>query len=274
MNATFWAICGLALWVVPFTGVSVRHHTFSVYLPQRWRFQMTTGALFIHRNTAWSQAKTLIRVGTDPNWVEVPSPEITPLQIAGQRYRWDRAIWDKKMKKVPSFWPRSAEFVAQRWAEQHPDRPFVSEVRLVRILKRSTDSEVKHPTSRWSLPSFDAVPLSSRTEISYCKLLDGKWVNVGVWKEPLTSSPLASGQGGHNSAGPVRRKSSLGVGSSSVSPLLRAQVRPPEVKTQVVKQSPAETVPRVVLPTARPPQPQKFVRKPSVPAQGEDKTKP
>lgn len=264
----------LFLWLIPFASVAVRRPSLVAHLPLRWRFQMTSGALFIHRNTAWSQPKTLVRMGADAAWIEVPSSEITPLQIAGQRHRWDRAVWDKKMKKVPTFWARSAAFVAHQWAELHPDSPAVSEVRVGRVLKRSTEPDVMHPSGRWSLPSWDAMPLSSRTEISYCKLLDGKWVNVGVWKEALTRSPLASGQSKSDSAGPVRRKSSPSVGSSSVSPLLKARVRPPELKTQAITKDAAEPAPQVTQPTTRPPQPQKFVRRPSVPAQGEEKSNP
>ncbi len=225
-GAALWLVAAISFWLLPFVSVAAKKSA-PAFFPSRWRLQMASAAVFTHHNTSWSGLMTMMRHGPNSEWVQIPTSELTPLQIAGYRYRWDRLVWDMTRKKVVSFWPRAADHAAQKWRELNPQFPAATEVRIVKILRRYTDPAVILPVGHWELPPLETVAAGDRIELAYCKLQNGVWVNAGKWRAPTASKPSSAETAPGNSASnaPVRRRTNGAVGPSG-SPSLLPLIRP------------------------------------------------
>jgi hypothetical protein len=225
-GALVWLLAALGFWLLPFWKLAAKSSV-PIFLPSRWRLQMASAAVFIHHNTSWSQAITLMRDGPSSEWMPIPSAEITPLQIAGYRYRWDRLVWDVRKKKLSALWPRAAGYVAMRWCEAYPERGKATEFRVVRVLRRCTDPAVIHPAGHWEVSGLEGVATADLTELSYCKLKNGVWVSAGKWKAPQVTIPqvVKTETKSNNGSLIVRRrpvgKEGVPSGSPSLLPLIR-----------------------------------------------------
>ncbi len=227
-GAALWLVAAISFWLLPFVSVAANKFV-PGFFPSRWRLQMASAAVFTHHNTSWSQEVTLIRDGPKSGWMAIPSSEITPLQIAGYRYRWDRLVWDVRKKKLSAFWPRAAGYAAKRWSEAYPERGKATEFRVVRVLRRCTDPAMIHPAGHWEVNGMEGVATADLTELSYCILKNEIWVSAGKWKALQVTIPqVVKNETKSDKSSPIIRRRPVGkVGVPLGSPSLLPLIRPP-----------------------------------------------
>jgi hypothetical protein len=196
--AGIWFVSVCLFGLIPFALVAAKLWTGTI-LGHQYRFQLNCAGVFTHHNRVWGQMATLIKRG-ESTWEQVDQDILSPMPIAGYRVRWDRMTWEADRKKQSAFWQRSLGLVAEKMQSLSPDQPPITEVRVIKVLQRSTEREAVSPEGAWCVPPYAQLSKNQYVDVAHYLRRGDAWIPRP--KPGPTATQLASAPQGGSASPP------------------------------------------------------------------------